>query len=102
MRTLKFIVEGQRIRPDPECDFSGIVRGSRGYLAAEFSFDSDWDGCRKAAVFRSLSGECSVPVMGKPCKIPEEVLKRSSFYVKVVGEREGYRITTNSEKVRQT
>ena len=38
MRTLKFIVEGQIIKQDPNCDFSNLVPGTEGYLRAEFSF----------------------------------------------------------------
>lgn len=28
MRTLKFIVEGQAIKQDPNCDFSGLIPGT--------------------------------------------------------------------------
>ena len=51
MRTLKFIVEGQIIRPDPSCDFSGLVPGSEGYLRAEFSFSKDWVNTIKVVSF---------------------------------------------------
>lgn len=44
MRTLKFIVEAQNIKEDPNCDFSGLVKGTKGYLYAEFIFrKSTWD-----------------------------------------------------------
>ncbi len=38
MRILKFIVNKQKIRPDPTCDFSGLIKGTSGYLKASFSF----------------------------------------------------------------
>lgn len=38
MRTLKFIVDEQIIRQDPNCDFSNLVPGSKGYLQAYFHF----------------------------------------------------------------
>ena len=38
MRTLKFVVDKQIIKQNPDCDFSGLVPGTDGYLQAEFSF----------------------------------------------------------------
>lgn len=49
MRILQFKVAGQNLSKDG--DFSGIVAGTKGYLYTEYNFDSEWDGCRKAAVF---------------------------------------------------
>lgn len=42
MRTLKFIVNAQKLEKDPSCDFSGIVSGTKGYLEAEFSVSKEW------------------------------------------------------------
>lgn len=47
MRILQFKVAGQNLSKDG--DFSGIVAGTKGYLYTEYNFDSEWDGCRKAA-----------------------------------------------------
>ena len=101
MRTLKFIVTGQTIRPDPACDFSGISPGTKGYLKAEFSFDKEWNGCRKAAVFTSLQKEHPVPVIGNKCEIPEEALSWRKFSIRMVGEKDRFRITTNDLEVMQ-
>lgn len=54
MRELKFYVNGQRIKKDNTCDFSGIVAGTKGYLEAVFCFGSDWSGMSKVAVFTRL------------------------------------------------
>ena len=51
MRTLRFTVDGQTIRKNPDCDFSGLVAGSVGYLRANFKFSKEWFGCTKAASF---------------------------------------------------
>lgn len=51
MRTLCFIVDGQKLACDPVCDFSGLVSNSRGYLLAKFRFSADWKGCKKVALF---------------------------------------------------
>lgn len=101
MRILKFIVTAQAIIKDPDCDFSGIVAGTQGYLRAEFSFSAEWAGCRVAAVFSCLGKEYAEPILNGGCKIPSEALTWDSFGVRVVGQRAGYRITTNEIKVRQ-
>lgn len=103
MRILKFIVSGQHIRPDPACDFSGIVPGSKGYLKAIFTFDSEWAGCEKIAEFRKYNTKDSEPVRltGNSCVVPEGSLTNSYFYVNVIGIRPGFRIETNREKVDQ-
>lgn len=103
MRELKFNVSGQHIRPDPACDFSGIVPGSKGYLKATFTFDSEWAGCEKIAEFRKYDVEkcTSVRLTGNSCMIPEEELANRCFYVNAVGIKPGYRIKTNREKVEQ-
>lgn len=51
MRVLKFIINGLKLTKDPQCDFSGIVPGTKGYLKAEFKFNEDWYTCKKMAVF---------------------------------------------------
>ena len=51
MRTLKFIITAQNIQKDLDCDFSGIVASTQGYLQAEFSVSQEWAGCRMAAIF---------------------------------------------------
>lgn len=104
MRTLKFIVEAQTIRQDPNCDFSGLVPGSEGYLKAEFTFSKDWSGCRKVAAFYSNLGREYEPQIlnnGDSCMIPSEALQRSIFKMQVIGKKDGYRICTNKLTVVQ-
>ena len=102
MRTLKFIIEGLSIRKDPQCDFSGIVPGTKGYLRAEFNFDHDWTGCEKMVVFSHPSIErIPVRVINNACMIPEEVLKHRKFKIEVIGVRPKVRLTTNRLEVKQ-
>ncbi len=101
MRTLKFVVEGQNIIQDPSCDFSGLYPGTKGYLKAEFKFSPEWKDCRKAAVFEMLRNEYPVPLIENSCEIPAEALTWKTFSVQAVGERDGYRITTNKVEVKQ-
>lgn len=101
MRTLKFTVDAQSIRPSPGCDFSGLVPGTEGYLQAEFSFSPEWDGCRKAAAFYKLGEEYAAPLVNNVCVIPAEALTWKTFGVAVAGVREGYRIQTGKIDIRQ-
>lgn len=104
MRTLKFIVEDQIVKMDPDCDFSGIVPGTEGYLQAEFSFSSEWSDCVKAAGFFSTLGKEYPPQIlkdGQTCIIPKEALGKRSFKIQVIGVRKDYKIVTNRLTVKQ-
>lgn len=105
MRTLKFIVDGQIIKQDPSCDFSGLVPGSKGYLQAEFSFSSEWSGYTKVAAFWSMLGKEYPPQFladGRTCMIPAEALMRRTFKVQVLGRRTNDKtIATNKLPVKQ-
>jgi hypothetical protein len=106
MRTLRFLVEGQIIRKDPNCDFSDLVPGSEGYLQAEFSFSPEWKDCVKVASFYSVLGKEYEPQMlkdGRTCLIPEGALKREVFKVQVIGRSKfsNTKLVTNKVEVRQ-
>ena len=104
MRTLRFIVDGQIIRKDPDCNFENLVPGTEGYLRAQFSFSREWDGCVKVASFWSVMGkeyEPQVLTDGVSCMIPSEALERYSFDICVIGKKEKYRISTNKVTVYQ-
>lgn len=102
MRTLSFTIEGQRVMKDPTCDFEHLVSGSRGYLKAQFSFNKEWDGYAKVAVFRKLLSEYPVPIINGECEIPGDALDYERFSVSIVGQRKsGERLTTNEVEVLQ-
>ena len=98
-RVLKFKVDKQVIKK--EGDFSGIVKGSQGYLAAEFSFSPDWSGCKVAASFFSGEQEHAVPIIRNRCIVPDDVTDADYFRVQVVGIKNGQIIKTNKVLVRQ-
>jgi hypothetical protein len=105
MRTLKFVVDGQIIKPDPNCDFSDLVPGTEGYLQAEFSFSSEWSGYAKVAGFWSVLGEEYPPQIlqaGKTCIIPSDILKKRIFKIQIIGKRGDLRLKTNKIEVKQT
>lgn len=101
MRTLSFIVDGQRLKCAPGCDFTGIVSNSRGYLRACFRFSADWKGCKKVAVFTGPNGEEPKPLAGDCCDIPDSVLTGSVVQIAVVGQRGAIRIPTNTVEFKQ-
>lgn len=89
MRTLSFIVNDQIITQDPNCDFSGLVPGSEGYLQAHFKFSPEWKNCSKVVSFWTVMGkECTPQVLDEhsTCIIPADALKRKEFLIKVIGK----------------
>ncbi len=104
MRTLKFIVNGFEIKPNPNCDFTGLYPGTEGYLRAEFSFSSEWRNCVKVAAFYSNLGTEYPPRLlkdGKSCIIPAEALRRKTFKIRVIGKDGDIKIRTNKVTVSQ-
>lgn len=103
MRTLRFVVDAQKISPDPSCDFSGIVPGTAGYLHAAFEFSVEWRGLAKVAEFRRYSTDEVFPakIINGECVIPAETLRGKKWYVNVVGKRGNIRMTTDRAEVKQ-
>lgn len=103
MRVLRFIVNNQRIYPDPKCDFSGLVKGTTGYLKALFIFSPEWNGCKTAASFWKMEREYPVILKNNQCEIPTEALTWDYFSVSVTGVKDNgkYIITTGKTKVSQ-
>lgn len=104
MRVLKFIVEGQSIKQDPSCDFTGLVPGTKGYIQAEFLFPKEWSGYAKVAAFYSALGKEYSPkklIDGKYCLIPTEALERRVFKVRVIGKKGDSTMITNKFAVKQ-
>lgn len=105
MRTLKFIVEDQIIKPDPNCGFHDLVPGTKGYLMAEFSFSKEWNGYTKVAGFFSPMGREYKPQIlkdGKTCVIPAEACARSQFKIQVLGKKGVDVLKTNKLGIHQT
>lgn len=103
MRTLKFIVDRQIIKKDPDCDFDYLIPGSEGYLRAEFSFSPEWDGAVKVAGFFRNDGECPPQILedGKSCIIPAEALAVKRFEIFVIGKNDDLKLKTNKVEICQ-
>lgn len=102
MRILQFVADGQRLKKQTNCDFSGLVAGSEGYLRASFTFSDEWDGCKKAASFWMSDKEYAVLLDDtNSCLIPSDALVESAFEVSVTGAKPGYKLNSTRTKVRQ-
>lgn len=94
----------QRLMKKRDCNFSGIVAGSVGYLHAKFYFsENEWGDCSdKIARFWIDKREHAVRLDDDNCcVIPSEVLTGKKFEVSVIGAAPGYKIETNKINVRQ-
>lgn len=104
MRILEFNVAKQRITKKQECDFSGLVAGSVGYLYAKFHFSEDeWFKCDKKIARFWIGEQEHAETLDETngCVIPPEVLTGRRFEVSVIGAASGYKIKTNKTNVRQ-
>lgn len=102
MRLLTFDVVSQCIHKDPNCDFTGLVAGTRNYLRAKFTFSSDWSDCVKVASFWRGEKEYAVMLDSEnSCDIPTDALVGATFRVSVIGQSQDYSIPTNKIVVRQ-
>ena len=104
MRILEFNVQKQRLTKKIDCDFSGLVAGSVGYLRAKFYFsDNEWNGCSTRVARFWLDGKEHAEILDNndSCEIPAAVLTGSKFEVSILGAASGYKIETNKITVRQ-
>lgn len=105
MRTLSFIVDGQILKPDPQCDFSGLIPGTEQFLKARFTFSHEWKNSAKVIAFFSRLGKEYPPCLlkdGVSCMIPAEALNAKYFKIQVIGKRnDGMKLTTNKFEVCQ-
>lgn len=89
MRVLRFIVDGTTIKPDPNCDFSGLFPNSSDKVQAHFTFSPDWKSRVKVAAFLSIMDkECEPQVINDDgsCEIPIEALSKVVFKIQVIGK----------------
>ena len=104
MRTLRFIVDGQTIKQDPTCDFSGLFLNKDYGVCAEFIFSSEWNDKIKVAAFWSMLDREYEPqaLDNNTCIIPVEAFSKASFKIQVLGIGGRERFTTNKLVVLQT
>lgn len=104
MRTLIFDVKGQIIDKNSNCDFSGLVAGTSGYLKARFLFSDDWNGFSKVVGFFSKDNkEFSPCILSKEneCVIPKDALEYHEFKIILYGKKDGVIITTRPITIKQ-
>lgn len=101
MRTLKFNIEGQRIKKNPKCSFSGLVTGNKGYLECEFATSKEWLMLAKVAVFYTETSKEYVPLINNRCQIPDSVTDSTRIRVGLVGRSGDTILMTNMAVIMQ-
>lgn len=101
MRLLDFVVDKQSICKSTNCDFTGLVAGTKGYLYARFGFSAEWRSIKKVAVFKCDSGEYPVIIKHGMCRVPDEVAAATSFKVTVIGRNNNKTMTCSHATVVQ-
>ena len=101
MRTLKFDVDGQLIRKNENCDFTGIVSNTKGYYEAAFTFSKEWEHLDKVAVFRTRTANKFVPLFNSKCEIPDVITEATTYWVSVCGVKGNTTLTTSEVPVLQ-
>lgn len=98
--TLQFKVVHQTIHPANRDPYAHeVVSDSVGYLHTQFTFDSNWDGLIKSAVFLGANGLAyRIPLdLSGTCLVPHEVIKAPYLKITVIGsnlEDEVYSLPT--------
>lgn len=103
MRTLKYIVTGQKVERDLKCDFENIRRGTNNYINLLFVFDSEWNGAVKVISMKNSDGvETNRVLENNQVSLPLSVTDGSLFYFELYGKKTGGTIIrTNTEYVWQ-
>ena len=88
IRTLKFIVDGVTVTPDPTCDFTGLFPGKE-ELRVEFDFSDDWYRALTVAGFYSVMGTEYEPqvVVNSGCVVPAEASASPVFKIILYGTK---------------
>lgn len=102
MRTLKFIVKNQKLQKDKDCDFSKIIKGSKGYLRLFFSLPEEWKKLNIAVSFYRRGREIDAKILENGyCDVPDSVSNFNHFSISLTGAKKGYRITTEKITIDQ-
>lgn len=103
MRTLKYIVTGQKIERDLKCDFEDIKKGTNNYINLLFVFDSEWKDTIKVISMKNSDGiETNRVLENNQVSLPLHVTDGSLFYFELYGKKtDGTIIRTNTEYVWQ-
>lgn len=95
MEIIRIKVDRQQIQVEQP---QHLVAGTINYLQMSFTFGTGWDGYKKVAVF---DADYPVPIIDGRCMVPNEIAKRKTFSVRVVGQKENMRIRTDFAVIKQ-
>lgn len=101
MKTLAFVVKGQKLSKKLSILFYRLFAGSSNFHYASFEFSPEWDGLFKVVKFASGAVEEYIPLINNTCKIPDRISKLRKFNVSIVGASNDVQIMTNAITITQ-
>ena len=101
MRTLEFSVKSQKLRRASSSSFSNIVRGSKNFLKAIFSFSDEWASMNKVVLFSTDKCKEYVALRNNECMIPDKITESLVFKVRVIGVNGDQKVSTTELTIRQ-
>lgn len=101
MKTLAFVVNGQKLSKKSSILFSRLIAGSSNFYDVSFEFSPEWDNLFRVVKFASGSVEEYIPLINNTCKIPDRITKFHKFNVSVAGATSDTQIATNTITITQ-
>ncbi len=101
MKTLAFVVKGQKLSKKLSVLFYRLITGSSKFYYTSFEFSPEWDGLFKVVKFASGTIEEYIPLINNACKIPDRISKLHKFNVSIVGATNDVQIATNTITITQ-
>lgn len=103
MRTLEFDVNATALSKSSNCDFSGLIKGSKKYLVCHFTFDNTWDGARRIVEFQTKEEDKFYELTDEnACYVPDDFAAENYFKVSIHGVKDKEQFETNKVLIRQT
>lgn len=98
MRTLHLKVDGDRCSKDPSSTFVGRRTDVGQLIKIAVSFSQEWDHAIKVMTFYDANHKECTPkeIRDGVCEVPVECLKYNTFYVQVLGKKNGKILKTDT------
>lgn len=105
MRTLKFILDGQKLKKDPSCDFTGLICGTMNYVKLSFDVSGDWNKCFIIVSFLDENDHeiDASELKNFECLVPNTTSSYKKYKIRLIGcDRTGNcKIISSMQEIRQ-
>lgn len=100
MKKLRFIVNGQELKPEEQ--YTGIMRGSHRYLNLMFEFGREWTNYKKVVSVKDVEGnEYNAVITRNGVLLPKDVTGTSRLYITVYVSDGKTTVKTNTVTIEQ-